>query len=363
MNNYFFDPSFYLRVYYTLLFLFVLFTIMYFLNRDFNQKNREDFIKFFGYTFLLVITFLIAFKPIYHLPGDIYGYIHRFNDFKTQYYFDWEQSEMFFAYFTFLTSKVMLPEFYFAIIGVVYVFGVFYACKNWLQNDWFYGFIMLICAFEFLNYGINGIRNGVATSIFLLGISKKNIYLKLLIIYLSINVHKSILLPAVAYLLTFINNNSIFYIAFWFLTIPLSFLYGELFEAQLEIYYPDEKLQEYFQGYYDEIFSETGFRWDFVAYSFLGVFLGWFYIYYLNFKDIIYQKIYNAYLFANSAWILIIGVNYTNRFAYLSWFFLGIVISYPLVKQQNLIKNQNFLYLTVLIVFAGFTLIKNRSVF
>lgn len=360
--DYIFDPNYYMKVYFYFLIFFVLITIMYYLKNDFTEDSREYFSKIAGYPLVFIITFLISFKPIRHLPGDVRGYLNRFEDFKIQHHFDWNQSEAIFSYFAYVTSKLMIAEFYFAIMGCVYVLCIYFACLNWFKKDWFFAFLMLVCAFEFLNYGINGIRNGLGTSIFLLGMSRNNIFWKFLIFYISIEIHKSLFLPTFAYTLTYLNNNSKYYIMLWFLTIPLSLTNGEFFETQLQIYYPDEKMGEYFQGYYEEIFSETGFRWDFVAYSFLGVFLGWFYIYYLKFSDILYSKIYNTYLFVNGIWILIIGISYTNRFAYLSWFFLGLVISYPLVKQENLIPKQNHFFIIVLIIFAGVSFFKNYSI-
>jgi len=362
MRSYFFDPTYYYKVYFYILLIAVLFTIMYYIKNEFSNLSREAFSKIVGYPFLFLVTFLIAFKPIYFLSGDIWGYINRFENSKTQFYFDWTQSEKFFGYFTYSCSKVMIAEFYFAIMGCIYVLCIYFACLKWFKNDWFFAFIMLVCSFEFINYANNGIRNGLGTSIFLFGMSRNNIYWKYFIFYIAMGVHKSLFLPMFGYTLTYLNKNSINYIVFWFITIPLSLTNGEYFEAKLQEYYPDEKLNEYFQGYYDDMFAATGFRWDFVAYSFLGVFLGWYYIYYLKFKDVIYSKIYNTYLFVNGTWILIIGVSYTNRFAYLSWFFLGIVITYPIVKQNNLITRQNHFYIAVLTIFAGFCFFKNRGI-
>jgi hypothetical protein len=37
-------------------------------------------------------------------------------------------------------------------------------------------------------------------------------------------------------------------------------------------------------------------------------------------------------MIANTFWILVIRANFSNRFAYLSWFLMAIVIAYPLLK-------------------------------
>ena len=39
-------------------------------------------------------------------------------------------------------------------------------------------------------------------------------------------------------------------------------------------------------------------------------------------EDQLYVKMCNIYLLANAIWILVIRANFSNRFAYLSWFYL-----------------------------------------
>src|SRR5690606_39264861 len=79
---------------------------------------------------------------------------------------------------------------------------------------------------------------------------------------------------------------------------------------------------------------KTGFRWDFLLYSGLGTFAGWYFIVKRKYEDQFYQWLFHAFLFANAVWILVIRANFSNRFAYLSWFMLGIVIIYPMLKMK-----------------------------
>jgi hypothetical protein len=79
-------------------------------------------------------------------------------------------------------------------------------------------------------------------------------------------------------------------------------------------------------------FSSTGFRWDFVLYSGFAVFAGYYYIIKRGFQDKFYTHIWGTYMIANAFWILVIRANFSNRFAYLSWFLMAIVIAYPLFR-------------------------------
>ncbi|RZJ63944.1 MAG: hypothetical protein EOO47_27640, partial [Flavobacterium sp.] len=59
----------------------------------------------------------------------------------------------------------------------------------------FYGFFALLISFSFWSYGTNGIRNGIATSLFLYGLSKESIRDKAIFFSLAIGCHKSVAIP------------------------------------------------------------------------------------------------------------------------------------------------------------------------
>ena len=45
-----------------------------------------------------------------------------------------------------------------------------------------------------------------------------------------------------------------------------------------------------------------------------------------KFDDKLYKQLFAIYLIVNGFWVLIIRANFNNRFAYLSWFMLAIII-------------------------------------
>jgi hypothetical protein len=48
-------------------------------------------------------------------------------------------------------------------------------------------------------------------------------------------------------------------------------------------------------------------------------------------SDPFYARLVNTYLFANAVWVLVIDADFSNRFAYLSWFMMPWVLLYPFV--------------------------------
>ena len=219
---------------------------------------------------------------------------------------------------------------------------------------------MFCISFSFWAYGTNGIRNGLATSLFILAISfYKNKYVLLGLMLFSCTFHQTMFLPTIAYVITLFYNNTNKYILAWLIAIPVSLILGNFLVTYIEMSgIGVDKVGLYFTEEIDEGFSKTGFRWDFLIYSSLAVFSGWYFIYKKKFQDKFYNHLYNTFLIANTVWVLIIQVNFSNRFAYLSWFMMGLVIIYPLLK-KNFFKNQNTVIAGVLLFYFSFTYLLN----
>ena len=212
---------------------------------------------------------------------------------------------------------------------------------------------------SFWGYGVNGIRNGIATSIFLLAITIERKIITAIFLFLAVSFHKSLLLPVVAYILTFVHNNTKTYLKIWLFSIPVSLVLGGFWETFFTSFgfFEDDRLSTYLTDTDAEVmsqFSNTGFRWDFLLYSLTGIYAGWYFIVKKGYEDKMYRQIFNTYVLANAFWILVIRASYSNRFAYLSWFLLGIVTIYPLLKLK-FFHNQHVRVAIILLATFAFT--------
>ena len=173
---------------------------------------------------------------------------------------------------------------------------------------------------------------------------------------LAVQFHQTLILPTIAFVTTFFYSKSKPYIIGWFIAIPLSIALGGFWESLFaNLGFGDDRLQGYLLGEVNKAsFSNTGFRYDFLIYSASAVYVGWYFIFKKKFEDKIYLQIYNTYLICNAFWILVIRANFSNRFAYLSWFMMGLVIIYPFLK-QHFFKRQNIVIGKVLTVYFMFT--------
>jgi hypothetical protein len=260
-----------------------------------------------------------------------------------------------------LCSFVMDVHTWFLLDAFIYVGCLYVACKRIFPNDVYIAFLMCITAFSFWSYGINGIRNGMATSILVLAFSfvkeKKmsNIIICLCLCFCAAGTHKAVTLPVLAGCMAYYYNNTRMYLWLWGGCIVLSVLFTgfwENFFANLGFGGDDKRVSGYLTSNANaHQFSSTGFRWDFLIYSAVPIVMGFYTIFKKNQYDKLYLFLLNTYIISNAFWILVIRANFSNRFAYLSWFLYPIILIYPMLKFKIWEKQYSVIGLTVLLHF------------
>lgn len=322
-----------------------------------NLKNKQ----ILGVFLCLCIILYMGLRPLSGaLFGDMATYADLFANYASGGLMLFQQ-DVGFDFFMAFSAKVMSLDFFFLLCAILYVFPLYLASKKLFKEYWFYSFLILVASFSFWSYGTNGLRNGLATSFVLLAFAHKDKKVILIVLMLvAASFHKTTLLPIVAYYITvfYKDTNKIFY--FWLLCIPMSLLAGGVFESVFgSIGFNDERINYLTSGNVNgDAFSSTGFRWDFLIYSASAVYAGWYFIFKRKFKDPFYHQLFNIYLITNGFWILVIRANFSNRFAYLSWFMMGLVIVYPFLKAQ-FFKNQHSVLGNVLLLYFMFTYFMN----
>ena len=334
--------------------------LLIFLSTQFHGSridSSQAFVRGVGVVFLWFTLFYIGFRPINGVFIDMTTYA---NTFERMQFGDSSTAidDLFFNAFTLYSAKVLTVEVYFFVCTLLYVLPLYFVSKKWFKNYWFYAFLMLVTSFSFWGYGTNGIRNGIATSLFLLGVSCDKKIFQFLWIFIAFNFHKSIMIPAVAYVLSNIYNYPKKVVWVWILAIPLSLAGGDIWQQFFAGFGFDDK-SNYLTTEPDPYkFTRTGFRWDFLLYSAAAVFTGWYFIQWKGFEDKVYFLIFNTYVIANALWILVIRANFTNRFAYLSWFMMAVVIAYPFFRTNVTLRSLRSFGL-ILLAYFSFTYTMN----
>jgi hypothetical protein len=309
-----------------------------------------------GYSLLLFVLLYMGLRPIDGVFVDMVSYNWTFELVQSGNRQPNYNDPVFSAFLVLCTSLMDAQGFFF-VCAVIYVIPAYMACRKYFAQYWFYAFVMLVCTMSFWSYGVNGIRNGLATSIFLFALSREIKLHQWMWMALAVGFHKSMVLPTVAYALTLSYNNPRYYRLFWLACIPVSLVAGGAvagFFAGLG--FDDDRIAYLTTEADSEQFSRTGFRWDFLIYSAIPIFAGWYYTAIKKFDDVRYLQILNIYTFSNAIWILVIRANFSNRFAYLSWFMMALVLIYPLLKQK-ILAHQHIKIGLMILANAAFTYI------
>lgn len=290
-----------------------------------------------GFLFLIVAVYCMANEPIIlnsWTDRGAYG-TGVVTIQRNGYHFEGLTGESLFGFYTWIVSLFTDYQGWFYVTAIIYVGGYMVAARRMTREYAFVLFLSMLCCFQFYSYGQNTIRAGFAGALVILGISfSNNLKMMILFFFYAIFCHKSMLIPvgslAVSY---FFPSKTKWFLAFWFICIGVSFIAGSGFTGFFSQFVEGRRIS-YLTADAAHSTYKMGFRWDFLAYSSIAVALGYYYIYVLNFKSQIYYWIYNAYLIANSFWVLVIRAAFTDRFAYLSWFLFPILLMYPLLTRQ-----------------------------
>lgn len=232
---------------------------------------------------------------------------------------------------------------YFFIIATIYTGAHLWASKRLTNNNGtLIMFMMFVSSLFFVAYGANTIRAGLAMSLLILGFTFYNqskITFAILALC-AINIHLSMLLTLCAFIAAIFIKKPKMCFTIWLISIILSISLGSWFEEIFASSFEDNRTQIYFMQDPTKTHYKVGFRWDFVVYSLVPIVVGYYYIYRRHFQNKFYTIIYCTYIIANSFWVLVIRANFTDRFAYLSWALMPIILMYPLLT-GNIFRHQN----------------------
>lgn len=255
---------------------------------------------------------------------------------------------------------------YFTVVAVLYVFTVYAGMAILVPRGLALGMLFVLSSLMFFSFCTNGLRNGLACHTLILGIALalRGKYLPAVILaFLAYGTHHSAMLPiaaATAAMLTWRIPNLIKYsIWFWIASIFISLAAGNAvtnFFASLGF---DDRMSSYSTEADAEVFSHTGFRWDFLLYSAMPVAMAWYVGVKRNVKENWFTVLSVVYILCNAFWIMVIRASFSNRFAYLSWFIYPVVIAYPLIEMEVFGRERGRITGYILMAYSGFTLIMN----
>lgn len=311
----------------------------------------------------VLVVFFLGFRPVSPAFGDMatYAYTYEHNISLNAEYFSQFDREWAWEFLGVVCKSLGLGvHLYFTIIEAIYVFAVFWAVKKFFPTHLLVGTLFVLSSLMFFSFGVNGLRNGIACHLVLLAIAyflESRYIISLFIAVIALGFHLSVLLPVVALLgASLVFRNFYMALVIWVICIIVSLVVGNLFGELLATFGLDDRLAVYSQSEeYKDLFSITGYRWDFLIYSAPPVVLGWYILIKKKIVDDWYRILCITYCLCNAFWILINRNAFSNRFAYLSWFLYPVVVAYPLLNMP-VKRSQDRTIGVVLAIYCTFTL-------
>lgn len=262
-----------------------------------------------------------------------------------------------FFYYQYIVG-LLVPSWqgFFLITAILYTGNHLLACRQCCPKQYGLLFLAFIVSFSFFSYGVNTLRAGLAASFLVLGItSYQRKWVAAICLVIAIGFHYSMLLPAMAFIVARFYNRPKLYIGIWFACCILSAVAGSQFETFFSGL-TDDSRASYLRTAANSTHYKVGFRIDFILYSLAPIAAGWYYLVVKKVRSEFYSIILNTYILANCFWLLVIRANFSDRFAYLSWFLYPLVIMYPMLCFP-LWKRQTSKIALTLFCLEGFTFI------
>ena len=248
---------------------------------------------------------------------------------------------------------------FFTLVEAGYIFSVLWAVKKFMPSNPVLGMLFVYTSLMFFTFGTNGLRNGLACHLVLLGMAfffEDKYWQAALVCLLAFGTHRSVMLPIASVVAArYLVPNVKYALLFWLASIAVSLIFGNSivnFFASLGF---DDRMNSYNTTDYDSDFRHTGFRWDFLLYSAMPIVMGWYVCIKRKIRDRWFETLFATYCMCNAFWVMVIRAAFSNRFAYLSWFMYPVIIAYPLVNLA-VWDDQDKKTGVILLVYAGFTL-------
>lgn len=350
-----------------LVLILVLFAVLQCFTNQVFQKSTVLANAIFGAAVTILIILYMGLRPVHFVFGDTVIYAKGFDRIIDNGFTFGLTNEWAFHDLMILHKRIGDIHSFFLLCAFIYVGSLWWAMKRIFGSYYWIPLLVVFSMFTFWSYGVNGVRNGMGASVFILAISFANqIPIMILLAFLATGFHTSIWLMVAAAIAAWLYQNSKSYFVVWLLCVVISWFWGESIQAflgGLPLFSEDDRFSGYLlttesdmelEGY----IYEMRFRWDFLSYSAIAVAVGYYFIFERKFKDEYYHWLYNVYLITNAFWVLIIRAPYSNRFVQISWFIMPLVLIYPFMKKRFWKGHEQVMGFAI-IIFYAYTIYEN----
>lgn len=347
--------------YYENIYLLIV-TLMTFYAMSLYNKWGKQFIEklpsqITAFLLLLFMVFFIGTRPVSRTFVDMGAYSSGYERLLGErFWFEWETDNLIWDnFFVWMASKSVPFTTWVIIVAIAYFGLMFLACWRLFKKDVLLAFVMYLGAFSTFSYGTNGMKAGVAASLFLVAIAFwDKLWISIPIALLSYGFHHSMAMVIAAYIVVLFIKNPKYYFWGWIACLIMAAFHITYFQV-LFARFTDEQGALYLLVNEHTTTVHIGFRPDFILYSAVPVYLGYQMLNKYNYHSATYSFLLRLYIITNATWMLCMYASFNNRIAYLSWFMYPFVLLYPFISREKSLLQGKYLP-RVVYGHLGFTL-------
>ena len=333
---------------YLLIVTLMTFYAMSFYNKWGKRLNSKKTSVVVAFLLLFVIVVFIGTRPdSSRFFGDMGNYHRGYdNQLDDRFLFDWDTENIIFDnLFSYMASVGISFEVWVLLMSILYFGLMFVACWRLFDRDVLLAFVTYLGAFSTFSYGTNGMKAGVAASLFLVAMAYRDkLWISVPIALLTYGFHHSMSLVIASYFLVLFVKNPKYYFIGWIACLIIAALHITFFQTFFAGF-TDERGAAYLSVTEETSESHIGFRPDFILYSAVPVYLGHLIKNKYKFQSDTYSFLFRLYVTTNAMWMLCMYSDFTNRISYLSWFMYPIVLLYPFISRDKIqLQSKYFKY-------------------
>lgn len=351
----------YQTIYLLIVFCMTIYVMQRYALVDFSNRE-ESFVSNnrLALVFTLFMVLFIGLRPVSGWFVDMgnYNVNYRVLLWGKPFHFSWDTDNVIFDnVFALLGAQKIPIEYFFLLIACIYFVCMLIACRKLFPQDVLLSLLVYMGTMSTFAYGTNGIKAGAAAAIFLIAIAYwENKWVAIPVLLISIGFHHSMVVPVAAFAVAYLYRNPNFFLGGWLFC---------LFLAAFQV----TSFMDFFSGLADEqgaayldtnvkdaVLKVSGFRPDFILYSAIPIFLGFYFISKGKIESDTYNFLWCTYTISNCVFLLCTYGTFINRIAYLSWLMLPFVLIYPFLNADLGFYHNRYLRYVVF-GHLGFTLL------
>lgn len=218
------------------------------------KKDTVSLNAVWGILFTVLLILYMGLRPVSGFFGDTVNYAKGFYEIQHShepFVWVWE-GEWLFSNLMQWFAKYSNIHSFFLLCATVYIGSLWLAMLRIFKGYYYIPFLVILSMFTFWSYGVNGIRNGMGASLFILAMTYVNRWPVMIgLCVLAAGIHKSVYLMTGAGALAWFIKNSYWYLAGWVACVCGSYAIGgriQAYLAGLNLMAGDERFSGYLTG-------------------------------------------------------------------------------------------------------------------